>query len=94
MVNVPSPPVRRRPWQPRFTIIGMMLTTLVISVVAAGVGYLVRHQGKGRFGHLVFLLITLASPLVVVTIISLARAAIMYATRPPKKRRSPDVFKE
>lgn len=75
-----------RPWQPRFTILGMMLTTLVVAVAAAGVGYLVRNQGEGRFGHLLFLLITLASPLVVVIVVSIARTVVVHFTRPAKKR--------
>lgn len=66
-----------------------MLTTLVVSVVAAGVGYLVRNRGEGRFGHMLFLLITLAGPLVVVIIVSVVRAIVVYASRPPKKRRAP-----
>ncbi len=82
MNNVPPP----RPWQPRFTILGMMLTTMVVAVAAAGVGYLVRNQGKGRFGHLLFLLITLSSPLVVVIVVSIARTIIVQYSRPAKKR--------
>jgi FtsH-binding integral membrane protein len=74
-------------WQPRFTIFGLMLSTLVISVAAAAVGYLVRNQGKGRFGQLLFLLITLAGPLVVVILVSLARMIFVRLSRPAKKRR-------
>lgn len=85
MTNTPA--TRPRPWQPRFTIIGMMLTTLVVSVAAAGVGYLVRNGSSGRFGHLLFLLITLAGPLVVVMLVSLVRAAVIYLSRPPKDAR-------
>lgn len=81
-MNSPS----RLPWQPRFTILGMMLTTLVVAVAAAGVGYLVRNSGQGRFGHLLFLLITLASPLVVVIAVSVLRAVIVHTSRPTKKR--------
>ena len=83
MNNLPPP---RRPWQPRFTILGMMLTTLVIAVGAAGVGYLVRNKDEGRFGQLLFLLITLASPLVVVIVVSVAWAIVVQNSRPPKKR--------
>jgi hypothetical protein len=74
-----SPPksAGRPPWQPRFTIASMMLVTLVCSVAAAGVSYLVRYNnasGKdGRIGTLLFLLITLAGPLVLVVIVSLGR---------------------
>lgn len=87
MDNLPA----QRPWQPRFTILGMMLTTLVIAVAAAGVGYLVRNQGKGRFGHLMFLLITLASPLVVVIAVSIVRTIIVHTSRPAKKPRKPPI---
>lgn len=80
-----------RPWQPRFSILGMMLTTLVIAVAAAGVGYLVRNSGQGRFGHLLFLLITLASPLVVVIGVSVVRTIIVHTSRPTKKRTKPPI---
>jgi hypothetical protein len=63
----------------------MMLTTLVVSVAAAGVSYLVRYGSEGRFGTLVFLLITLAGPLVLVVLVSLARSIGDYFSRPRGK---------
>jgi hypothetical protein len=77
----------KRPWQPRFTILGMMLWTLVISVAAAGVGYLVRSERSGGLGQMLFVGIMVAGPLILAVVVSAARAIILYATRPPKKRR-------
>ncbi len=81
--NPPSRPAR--PWQPRFTILGMMLTTLVVAVAAAAVSYLVRLSDR-RSGHLLFLIITLAGPLILVIAVSLIRAAIIASIRLRKQK--------
>lgn len=62
-----------------------MLVTLLVSVSAAGVSYLVRSEGRG--GMLVFLLITLAGPLVVMAVISGIRSAVFYYQQQQRKRR-------
>lgn len=66
-----------------------MLTTLVVSVVAAAVSYLVnyRRASDGHFGQLVFLLITLAGPLVLVVGVSLVLRASEILSRPRRRRR-------
>jgi hypothetical protein len=85
-LQTPSPS-RPRPWQPRFTIFGLMLTTLVIAVVASGVGYLVR-AGTGNRGKLVFALIILAGPMLLIVAVSLLRTATLYFQQPRKRRKS------
>ncbi len=74
------------PWQPRFSIGALMLATLVCCVAAAAVSYLVR-SGGGRWGVLVFLLITLAGPLVLMVAVSVARAIVEAMNRPRKRKR-------
>lgn len=83
---MPPPPNIAPPWQPRFTIAGLMLATLVCCVAAAGVSYLVR-SGGGKWGVLVFLLITLAGPLVLMVAVSLAKALADVMNRAGKRRR-------
>ncbi len=70
----PSRPEVPRPWQPRFSIGTMLLTMLVFAVMAAAGSYLVRalREGDRRF-HLVFILLTLAAPMLLVVIVSLLR---------------------
>ena len=78
-------PSARRPWQPRYTIASLMLITLVFSVASAGVSYLVRFSrtdgSNGRIGTLLFLLITLAGPLVLVVAVSIGRQLMDYLSR-------------
>jgi len=80
----PSNP-QQRPWQPRFSIAGMMLVTLLFGVAMAGVSYLVRYGGNvakiGNIGTMIFLLITLAGPLIVVIFVSLGRAVMDWLSR-------------
>jgi hypothetical protein len=66
-----------------------MLTTLVVSVAAAAVSYLVnfRRETDGHFGQLMFLLITLAAPLVLVVVVSLVRRLNEVWSRPRRRGR-------
>lgn len=85
----PRPPIAR-PWQPRFTILGLMLTTLVVAVAAAAVSYLVKYTDadkRDHFGQLVFLLITLAGPMLLVILVSVARVVAVTLSRSPKRPR-------
>jgi hypothetical protein len=74
-----------KPWQPRFSIGGMMLATLVCAVAMAAVSYLYRYRHAERFGTLLFLIITLAGPLVLVVAVSLARSLADILSRPRRK---------
>lgn len=70
----PNPNVPR-PWQPRFGIGTMLLVMLLVSVVAAGAGYLVQALRGGRQFQLAFILFTIAGPLLLAVLVSLVRAA-------------------
>jgi hypothetical protein len=94
----PEPPARQR-WQPRFGLGTMMLVMLVCGMMSSAGYYLVRgnmtQTGEGGGGsqlQLVFILITLASPLLVAAGISLVLQATRYIARrrPPAKPKTPE----
>ena len=61
-----------RPWQPRFTIGTMLLVMVVFSVMAAAGSYLMRSLQQGTHGsQLIFVLFTVASPVLLVVVVSL-----------------------
>jgi hypothetical protein len=70
------------PWQPRFSIATMLLTMLIFAVMASAGGYLVRalREGDRRY-QLIFLLMTLAAPMLLMVLISLIRALIVRRPR-------------
>ena len=70
-----------RPWQPRFGIGGLMLVMLVCCIMATGGSYFVRYLREGRQFQLAFILFTLASPLLLVVVISLFRALVAWLDR-------------
>lgn len=63
-----------RPWQPRFGIGTMLLLMLIVSVVGAAASYFVRAMHGGRSAQLAFILFTLAAPLLLVVIVSIAQS--------------------
>jgi hypothetical protein len=74
-----QPPRIRGPWQPRFSIGSLLLTMLVFAVMASAGGYLVRAlREDNRRYQLVFLLITLAAPMLLMVLVSLTRAAVTW----------------
>ncbi|MBW3596001.1 MAG: hypothetical protein KY475_01855 [Planctomycetes bacterium] len=87
----PAPPPR---WQPRFGLGAMLLLMLVCGVMSSAGYYLVRGNlaspgqasGGGHTPQLAFLLITLASPLLLVVIISAVLAILRAASRRQKPR--------
>jgi hypothetical protein len=79
MSRAGQPPPSRGPWQPRFSIGSLLLTMLVFAVMASAGGYLVRALREGdRWYQLVFLLITLAAPLLLMVLVSLTRAVVTW----------------
>ena len=69
----PDPEVPQ-PWRPRFGIRTMLLVMLVACVTASSGFYLVRSlDERGRSAHLVFLLFTLAAPMLLVVVLSAIR---------------------
>jgi hypothetical protein len=83
----------RRSWQPRFGLGAMLLVMLVCSVMSSAGYYLVRGNvarpgqsgGSGHNLQLAFLLITLASPLLLAVVISLALQISRYVARRTKR---------
>ena len=63
-----------RPWQPRFGIGTMLLLMLIVSVVGAAASYFVRAMQGGRSAQLAFVLFTLAAPLLLVVVVSIAQS--------------------
>ncbi|MDA1051885.1 MAG: hypothetical protein O3C40_15575 [Planctomycetota bacterium] len=63
-----------RPWQPRFGIGTMLLIMLIVSVVAAAASYFVRALQGGRAAQLAFILFTIAAPLLLVVLVSIAQS--------------------
>lgn len=70
LIRTPPPERPRAPWQPRFGILGLLLLTLVASVMASGGYYLVRMLRGGRSEQLAFVLFTVASPLLLLVMVS------------------------
>lgn len=70
-----------RPWQPRFGLGAMLLAMLVCSVMAAAGYYFVQSLRGGRQFQLVFILFTLASPLLLAVLISIARSVFVWRER-------------
>ena len=63
-----------RPWQPRFGIGTMLLIMLIVSVVGAAASYFVRAMQGGRSAQLAFILFTIAAPLLLVVVVSIAQS--------------------
>ncbi|MCL4205729.1 MAG: hypothetical protein MUF25_25665 [Pirellulaceae bacterium] len=77
-----NPNERPEPWQPRFSIATMLLTMLVFAVMASAGGYLVRalREGDRRY-QLIFILMTLAAPMLLMVVVSLVRALVAFRRR-------------
>ena len=90
--SISSPePNHPKPWQPRFGIGALLLVMLVFCVLAAGAGYLVqglRNEttvGSGRPAVMVFLLFTLAGPMLLMVVVSIVRALTGSRSRRRRK---------
>lgn len=80
----PPPPARFR-----FGLATVLVIMLVVAVIATGAGYLVRaarldaHKSDAAFSvQLDFLLFTLASPVLVMILLSLGRRLVLWLNRP------------
>ena len=63
-----------RPWQPRFGLGALLLVILVFSVMAAAGFYFMQFLRGGSGFRLTFVLFTMATPLLLVTVIGLGRS--------------------
>jgi hypothetical protein len=68
----PSPPPVDQPWRPRFNLFTLMLVMLIISVVGAGFYYVLRSMQSATDSGGVAILFILASPVLLVVLISAA----------------------
>lgn len=71
------------PWQPRFSLQAMFLVMFVLCCVAAGGHYLVKSLTGGVAWRLAFVLFTLASPMLIMVVLSIVRSMF----EPAKRRR-------
>lgn len=62
-------------WRPRFGIGGLLLVTFVFSVMGSAGYYFVQAIRGGRSAQFGFILFTLASPLLLVVLVSLLKTA-------------------
>jgi len=77
----PDPDVPQ-PWRPRYGIGGLLMVMLVFSVMAAAGSYMVRGlKEEGRSAHLVFILFTLAAPMLLMVVVSVIRHIVAWLNR-------------
>lgn len=63
----------------------MLLVMLVVSFMASAGFYLVRALRGSLSFHLIFILFTLAAPVFLLLIVSIARAAVDWVNRPRRR---------
>ena len=88
MTNAPErPPQVPRAWRPRFGLGTLLLAMLVVSVVAAAGSYMVRAfaTGTGRSAQLTFMLFTLAAPMLLMVVVSVAYQVFLWMERTKKR---------
>jgi len=68
-----------RPWQPKFGMAGLLMVMFVLSVMAASGYYFMQFLKGGRQSQLAFILFTLASPVVLMLVVSLMCAIYRIA---------------
>ncbi len=71
MADLPKKSDVPRPWQPKFGMAGLLMVMFVCSVMAAGGYYFVQYLRGGRESQLAFILFTLASPMLLMVMVSL-----------------------
>lgn len=73
-----------QPWQPKFGLAGLLMVMFVCSVMAAGGYYFVQYLRGGRQSQLAFILFTLASPMLLMVVVSAMRAVYRLSTENKK----------
>ncbi len=74
----PSPGIRG---YPRFGLFTILLVMVVFSVMAAAGHYLMVAMRSGTSPKAIFIIFTLAAPMLLVTALSLLRAAVRWLSR-------------
>jgi hypothetical protein len=59
-----------RPWQPKFGMACLLMVMFVFSYMGACGYYFMQYQRGGRQSQLAFLLFTLASPMILMVVVS------------------------
>jgi hypothetical protein len=72
-------------WQPKFGLATMMLVMLVFCVMAAAGSYLLRAVDAGTSPRAVFIIFTLAAPVLVVVALSAFRQCLRWLDRPGRR---------
>jgi len=70
-----------RPWQPKFGMAGLLMVMFVCSVMATGGYYFMQYLRGGRESQLAFILFTLASPMVLLVMVSVMRAVMVMMNK-------------
>lgn len=83
----PDPRVVPKPWRPRFGLGTLLLAMLVVSVMAAAGSYAVRAwtSGSTRSAQFIFILFTLATPVLLMVAVSVFYQVFMWLERSRKR---------
>ena len=61
-----------KPWQPRFSIAGIMLIMIIFSVMAASASYMYKAASGSKHFHFIAILFTFVAPVFLMMVISAA----------------------
>ncbi len=59
-----------RPWQPRYSLSGLLLVMLIFCIMGAAASYFVQSTRLGRGYQAAFIAVTLVAPLLLLVIVS------------------------
>jgi len=85
MTGLPEQPDVPQPWQPKFGLAGLLMVMFVCSVMAAGGYYFTQFLRGGRQSQLAFILFTLASPMLLMVVISAMRTIFRLVNKSKKR---------
>lgn len=74
------------PWRPRFGIGGIMLVMFICSAMSAMGYYMLNRSEEGLFAHrFAFIFVTLAAPMLLLTLLSAGREVVRYLEKQAAK---------
>ncbi len=77
----PPPPRPPAPWRPRYTIMSLMLVTLVCAVLASGGYYFLESMRHDNSPRAVFIIILLCTPILLMTLLSGLMSLLAWLNR-------------
>lgn len=81
-----SQPSSAGPWRPRFGIGGIMLVMFICSAMSAMGYYMLNRSEEGLFSHrFAFIFVTLAAPMLLLTLLSAGREVLRYIEKQAAK---------